>query len=142
MSAKSFLDTNVLIYCFEKRFPAKRETARRLLAKTSEWVVSWQVVQEFSNVALHKMEEPMDAEDLQDFLRLVLLPNCAVMPTGEIYRQALNIHKATQYRFYDSLIVASALSAGVQYLHTEDLQAGRTFGGLTLVNPFKNRTDA
>ncbi|MGB0343866.1 MAG: PIN domain-containing protein [Coraliomargarita sp.] len=116
MPAEYFLDTNVLIYCFDPGYPAKRQTARRLLAKSSEWVVSWQVVQEFCNVALHKMESPMQAEDLEDFLRVVLMPNCAVMPTAELCEQALNIHKATQYRFYDSLIVASALFAGVRRL--------------------------
>lgn len=136
MPAEYFLDTNVLIYCFDPGYPAKRQMARRLLAKTSEWVVSWQVVQEFCNVALHKMKSPMQAADLEDFLQLVLMPNCTVMPTAKAYQQALSIHHATQYRFYDSLIVASALSAGVRLLCSEDLQHGRSFGELSIVNPF------
>jgi predicted nucleic acid-binding protein len=136
MPAEYFLDTNILIYSFDQRFPGKRQRARQLLTNTSEWVVSWQVVQEFCNVALHKMETRMLPEDLQDFLRIVLMPNCAVMPTAELYQQALNIHKLTQYRFYDSLILAGAISAGVRHLCSEDLQVGRSFGGLTIVNPF------
>jgi predicted nucleic acid-binding protein len=38
--------------------------------------------------------------------------------------------------FYDALIVASAVEAGCDILYSEDMQHGRTFGGLGIVNPF------
>jgi predicted nucleic acid-binding protein len=38
--------------------------------------------------------------------------------------------------FYDALIVAAALEAGCDTLYTKDMQHGRKFGGLTIVNPF------
>jgi predicted nucleic acid-binding protein len=36
----------------------------------------------------------------------------------------------------DALIVAAALEAGCDTLFSEDMQHGRKFGGLTIVNPF------
>jgi predicted nucleic acid-binding protein len=35
------------------------------------------------------------------------------------------------------LIVASALEAGCDTLYSEDMQHGRAFGGLTIVDPFR-----
>jgi predicted nucleic acid-binding protein len=40
------------------------------------------------------------------------------------------------YRFYDSLIVASALNSGARILYSEDLQHGRRIGDLRIENPF------
>jgi predicted nucleic acid-binding protein len=38
--------------------------------------------------------------------------------------------------FYGALIVSSAIKAGCDILYSEDMQHGRAFGGLTIVNPF------
>jgi len=38
--------------------------------------------------------------------------------------------------FYDALVVSSAIETGCDTLYSEDMQHGRTFGGLTIVNPF------
>jgi len=138
MRDKAFLDTNILVYCFDQQAAEKRVCAREIVYGTDSWLISWQVVQEFCNVALHRFVQPMSTADLDEFLRLVLLPNCRVMPTGELYRQAVRIQAQTQYRFYDSLIVASALLVGVNTLYSEDLQADRIIGDLRIVNPFEN----
>ncbi|MFT7513289.1 MAG: putative nucleic acid-binding protein, partial [Candidatus Omnitrophota bacterium] len=42
----------------------------------------------------------------------------------------------TQYRYYDSLVVASAIHAGASRLYSENLQHGRTIAGLEIINPF------
>lgn len=62
MSADYFLDTNVLVYSFDENAPAKQDAARQLIAgalRQGCGVISWQVVQEFLNVVLHKWEKPM-----------------------------------------------------------------------------------
>jgi predicted nucleic acid-binding protein len=40
------------------------------------------------------------------------------------------------HHFFDSLIIAAALSAGCDRLYSEDLQHGQLIEGLTIVNPF------
>lgn len=139
MSAKPFINTNVLVYSFDHSDADKRGRARELLYGGDDWVISWQVVQEFCNVALHRFARPMMIDDLSDFLRLVLIPHCRIMPTAQLYEQALQINAQTKYRFYDSLIVASALIAGADVLYSEDLQADRMIGNLRIVNPFVRR---
>ena len=136
MPAKIFLDTNILVYAFDKEEEAKRSLARSILRSDLDWVVSWQVVQEFCNVALHRFKKPMRVEDLEDTLDLIVMPHCHVMPSKEIYLQAIRIQAQTTYRYYDSLIVASALVAGAEQLYSEDMQASRRIGDLEIVNPF------
>lgn len=136
MSADLFLDTNVLVYAFDKTAPAKQAIARSLIQGDAHWSISWQVVQEFCSVALHRFKTPLRGDDLRDYLDLVLLPHCQVMPTADLYRQALAIQTQTNYRYYDSLVVASALVSGACVLYSEDLQHGREIGGLRIENPF------
>jgi predicted nucleic acid-binding protein len=76
-------------------------------------------------------------DDLRDYLDLVLLPNCRVMPTADIYGQALRIQSQAKYPFYDSLIVAAALVSGAKQLYSENLEPGGLFGNLEIVNPFE-----
>lgn len=137
MSAKYFLDTNVLVYAFDQTAPKKQARARELLDTESDWVISWQVVQEFSSVALHRFATPVSPSFLKNFIELVLWPKCQIMPSRVLYEKAAEIHQQTQYRYYDALIVAAAMESGASLLYSEDLQDGRTFGDLQIENPFK-----
>lgn len=139
MSADYFLDTNVLVYSFDENAPAKRDAARKLIAgalRRGLGSISWQVVQEFLNVALYKWEKPMSIEDANGYLSGILEPLCTVFPSATLWRTALSIQARSQYRLYDCLIVASALQCGAKILYSEDLQADRRFGDLEIKNPF------
>ncbi|MEM0967035.1 MAG: PIN domain-containing protein [Verrucomicrobiota bacterium] len=136
MSVKIFLDTNVIVYAFDKTSRKKQTQARELLQIDRKWAVSWQVVQEFSSVALHRFKKPLSSEFLANFIDLVLWPKCSVMPSQAIFEKAIIIREQTQYRFYDALIIAAAIESGATKLLSEDLQDGRAFGELKIVNPF------
>jgi predicted nucleic acid-binding protein len=138
MSAELFLDTNVLVYAFDVSAPAKQDRALRIVRDGSDgpWGISWHVIQEFSAVALHRFARPMSPPDLQAFQDTLLWPACSALPSPDLHRQALAIHAATRYRFYDCLIVAGAIRSGAKQLYSEDLQHGREIGGVRIVNPF------
>ncbi len=136
MSAKYFLDTNILVYAFDQNAQEKRTKALSLSQPGEPWLISWQVVQEFCAAARHRFAVPLDLEFLDDYLNLFLLPHCKVMSSGPIYQKALQIQRQTQFRFYDSLIVAAALESGASVLYSEDLQHDRSIGHLRIINPF------
>ena len=138
MRGDSFLDTNILVYAFDPGSPQKREKARALI-EGSGWCVSWQVVQEFSHVALHRFTVPLKPKDLADYLQVAVWPRCRVYPSAEIFRQALRFHGETGHRLYDCLILASAMASGVRTLVSEDFQDGRSYGSVKVVNPFRDR---
>lgn len=140
MSAKFFLDTNILVYSFASNQPAKQKKAISLIGEALEegaGIVSYQVVQEFLNVALHKFEKPMTQDQTHDYYEGVLGPLCSIYPDPDLYRKALRLKHETGYRFYDSLILASALEGHCKVLYSEDFQDGHKISGLTVQNPFK-----
>jgi predicted nucleic acid-binding protein len=73
MSGKFFLDTNVFVYSFDARSPTKAAQATKLIRKgieTRGGIVSYQVVQEFFNVALRRFAKPMstlEAEQAEQY---------------------------------------------------------------------------
>ena len=131
-----FLDTNILVYAFERDATDKKQRARELITDNQPWHISWQVVQECCHVSLHRFKEPLTHDYLTDLIDLLLKPHCNVYPDFEIWQTALQIKKATQYRFYDSLIIAAALRSGAEILYSEDLQHNRRIEHLKIINPF------
>ena len=99
-------------------------------------VVSYQVVQEFFNVALRKMTVPMQLQDADLYLRQVFTPLLRVTFTPELCAEAFRLFSRFSLSWYDSLIVAAAQQAQCEVLYTEDLQHGQAFGSLRVVNPF------
>lgn len=136
-----FLDTNVAIYCFDDTAPLKQARAKDLMAhgaSSGMGVVSYQVLQEFCNVASASKRLALSAEQTMAFARLLLEPMNQVAPSLDLLSAALKIKADVGYSFYDSLIVAAAAQAGCQVLYSEDMQHGQLVTGLRIVNPFIN----
>lgn len=134
-----FLDSNVLIYLFDETAPRKRDRARELVNDgiiQATGCISFQVVQETLNVLTAKVDRVLSHDEAHRFLAKVLVPLWRVMPSEDLYDHALRIKTRYQFGFYDSLIVAAALSVGCTRLYSEDLQSGQKIEKLTIVNPF------
>ena len=139
MSAELFLDTNVFIYHLDSTDPAKHATAELIVRDAlveGNACISYQVVQECLNVALRKAEVALPLDAARSYLDTVLAPLMQVPASQALYHHALDIQARWRFGFYDSLIVAAALSAGCGTLMSEDLQHGQRIEGLTVVNPF------
>jgi len=141
MSAeKYFLDTNVLVYTFDSSDERRCATARSLVSSSLQdglGFISFQVVQEFLNVATRKFKVPLTSADAATYLTKVLSPLCEVFSGIDLYRRALDLKDRWRYGFYDSLILAGALAGGARRLYSEDLQHGQAIESLRIVNPFR-----
>jgi predicted nucleic acid-binding protein len=100
------------------------------------YIISFQVIQEFASVATRKFAKPLTVPELRRYLDRVLAPLCEVHSNIDLYRSCLAIREQTGYSVYDSLIVAAAIAAQCKLLYSEDLEDGRTIGGVRIVNPF------
>jgi len=139
MSDRFFLDTNIFVYSFDQSAPVKARKAIQLIREaltTQKGVISYQVVQEFFNVALKRFSRPMQATDAEQYLRTVFHPLLSVHSSQALYAEALHLHAERGVSWYDSLIVSAALQARCDLLYTEDLQHGQHFGSLQVTNPF------
>ena len=134
MKGAAFFDTNLLV-CAALRPDARSDRARSLLVEGG--VVSVQVLDEFANVARRKLRRPWPEvrQALADIRALCRPPLPITLATHEA---ALGIADRLGYRFYDSLVIASALEAGCATLLSEDLRDGQVVEGrLTLRDPFR-----
>lgn len=138
MSARRFLDTNILLYSIS-RDPAeadKRERAIALLAD-DDLALSAQVLQEFYVQATRAGR----ADALPHDLAAGLIRAWSRFPVQDIslaiVTAALEIRAAHGFSYWDSAIVAAAQALGCDRLLTEDLGHGRKVGDLTILNPFR-----
>jgi predicted nucleic acid-binding protein len=134
-----FVDANVFIYLFDETDDRKRGISEKTLARAlveGSGVISYQVVQETLNVITTKLNVPASSSDAQRFLEKVLRPLWRIMPSENLFANAIAIQSRFRFAFYDALIIAAALEAGCSRLLTEDMQHGQRIEGLTIENPF------
>ena len=134
-----FFDTNIVIYCFDTLEPLKQTRAKDLLAhalNSQLGVVSYQVIQEFCNVAIKARRLQLPQERILAYINLVLQPMNQVASSPALIEAALKLRGEHGFSFYDSLILASAAQAKCQVLYSEDLQHLQRIGSLQIVNPF------
>jgi len=98
--------------------------------------ISYQVIQEFLNVATQKFDTPLTKNDCKNYITKVLEPLCEVFSSIDLYNDALEIKDGWRYSFYDSLIISAALKANCQILYSEDLQHEQRVKDLVIRNPF------
>ncbi len=140
MSARFFLDTNLFVYSLEGSSSAKARRATQLIRQAiaaRNGIVSYQVMQEFFNVALRRFTPPMTLLEAEQYLATVFRPLLAVHSSNALYAEALHLQSRHRLSWYDSLIVAAAMEGGCQLLYTEDLHHGQKFGDLQIENPFR-----
>jgi predicted nucleic acid-binding protein len=136
-----FVDTNVLLYSVDASNAAKRARARQwmdALWATDSGRLSWQVLHEFYSNAVGKMKTP--AVLARENVGTLALWQPVDFGLGLLHRAWYWMDHAS-VSYWDALILAAAETAGCKYLLSEDFQAGRKFGDLTVVNPFLTGPD-
>jgi predicted nucleic acid-binding protein len=98
-----------------------------------------QVLNEFTSVVRRKLG--WDWTQIDAALAVISeLMGPAQPLTADIHTHAVKLARNGTLWFYDALIIAAAADAGCRVLLTEDLQHGRKFGGVTVENPFLEKT--
>lgn len=137
MSAKTFIDTNVLVYAHDANAGRKHEAALstlELLATRREGILSMQVLQEFYVTVTRKLASPLPRSEaraiVDDFAWW-----CVPTSPDEI-RLAFRIEDEAKLSFWDALIVAAAVKGGAARILSEDLNSGQMIHGMRVENPF------
>jgi predicted nucleic acid-binding protein len=137
---RKFVDTNVLVYAHDLTAGDKHSRARALLEElwdTREGCLSVQVLQEFFVTTTRKIPKPLD-------------PSAAAQIIGDLARwrvhapaapdvlAAIDIRRQAGTSFWDAMILRSAQELGCPVLYSEDLNAGQSYAGIRVTNPFTN----
>jgi predicted nucleic acid-binding protein len=137
MNARSFLDTNVLLYTDAIDAPTKHRRALELLAeqrRARTGVVSLQVLQEYFVAATRKLA--VDAAVARRKVELFANYHLVVLDVEDVLA-AIDLHRLRQISFWDALVVRAAKEGGCSVLYSEDLQHGQSVDGVRIVNPFR-----
>ncbi|MFN2382794.1 MAG: PIN domain-containing protein [Gemmatimonadota bacterium] len=136
MIARSFLDSNILVYTDDLDYPKKRRVANELVQQArleGAGVVSSQVLQEYFVVATRRLgvDTVLARRKVELFGRFDV-----VTLTLDHILGAIDLLRLHQLSFWDALVVRAAADAGCSVLYSEDMQHGFRFAGLEIVNPF------
>lgn len=133
-----FIDTNVLVYAFDKRTSPKKRVAQRLmneLMDENRLRVSTQVLQELFVTLTRKVSRCCSIEEALSILEdltawpLMVVDYAAIRAAGGLAAQA-------KLSFWDALVVVAAARTGAAVLYTEDLNDGQEILGVRISNPF------
>lgn len=139
----SLVDTNILVYRFDPRFPEKQAAARDLLRKglaedsvriphqaLLEFIAVVTRVRTGSRPLLAADEARHEAEELMAQFP-VLFPNAALV------RTALLGAAAYRLSWFDAHLWAYAEHYGLEEIVSEDFEHGRLYGSVRIRNPFR-----
>jgi predicted nucleic acid-binding protein len=136
MTAKFFVDTNILVYAASNAMAdqPKRDLALELLDR-SDLLLSAQVLAEFYAVATSKAKLKMTHDEAVVLLQsLARIPACPI--TREIVMEAVELGQRYQISYWDAASIAAAKQMGCTAVYSEDLNPGQDYDGLTVINPF------
>jgi predicted nucleic acid-binding protein len=135
MSARVFVDTNVLVYVKDQTNPLKRKAAEvwlAALAAKNAAVISRQSLREYYKVATKPKVGALKAAIRREVLALhAWLPS-----DGGVDRltDAWDIQDRFQLSFYDALLLASANAARCTHFLSEDMQDGLDVNGTRILS--------
>ena len=130
-----FVDTNVVVYAFDRADPTKQRTAIELLESADRLVISTQVLIETWWVLTRRLAEPLDETRASQVIdELSELPVVATDP--QLVRQAIRTSRRFGIAIWDALVIEAARAAGCTTVLSEDLQTGQDFDGVKVENPF------
>ncbi|MGD0828731.1 MAG: PIN domain-containing protein [Desulfobaccales bacterium] len=141
MTAKVFVDTNVLVYCRDATEPDKQARALAWMAALWEWRngrLSFQVLQEFYVTVTQKLDPGLTRELARRDVRTLAAWNPVAMGV-RVMEEAWRFQDRFRFSWWDALIVAATQAADCRYLLSEDFQDHLELGNIMVVNPFLSR---
>jgi predicted nucleic acid-binding protein len=132
-----FIDTNIWLYALsESQDKQKHLVAKALIRRTPRIVMSTQIVNEVSFNLIRKFQA--GESDIRKLIRSFHRKYLVIELNRPILLHASDLRTAYSFSFWDSIVIASALSASAKVLYSEDMHDGLVvLNQLTIVNPLK-----
>ena len=147
--ARYLLDTNVLVYCFDRAEPEKQARALDVLALVGRpgpggpsAALPAQALAEFARVATGRLKPPLPADEVYHQVELYERAFPVVALTPAVVLEAVRGLRDHSFPYYDAQIWAVAKLNQVPVVLSEDFASGSTVEGVTFVDPFASDFDA
>jgi predicted nucleic acid-binding protein len=139
MSDRIFVDTNVLVYAYDRSEPQKQQQALQVLdplAVTGVGAISTQVLSEFFVAVTRKITVPLSVDEAYERLKNYLQSWAILNLTGMVVLEAVRGVRDHQFSFWDAQIWSVARLNQIAIIFSEDFSAGAVIEGVQFVNPF------
>lgn len=139
MSARTFIDTNILIYAHDLDAGEKHRIAKDILRglwDSRSGILSTQVLQEFYVNATRKLTKPLTRSAARAVVETYAIWSVAITP-AEV-TAAFRIEDQARIGFWDALVCAAAIKAGADRILSEDFNSGQRIAGIKIENPFRS----
>jgi predicted nucleic acid-binding protein len=144
IAGRCLVDTNVLVYAYDRSNPAKQKRAFEVLdrlALSTRGVLSAQVLSEFFVVVTRKIPNPLSVADAVRSVENYLRAWHVLAITPPLIYEALRGTEQSRMSYWDALIWATAKLNQISIILSEDFQDGRLLEGVQFVNPFARALD-
>lgn len=138
MTAKIFVDTNILVYAYDRSEPAKQQQAALILDKlalSGVGVISSQVMSEFFVTVTRKISAPLTPDSAYQRLENYQQSWEILDLTPVVVLEAVRGVRDYQFSFWDAQIWAAAHLNQIATIFSEDFNAGSVVEGIHFVNP-------
>jgi predicted nucleic acid-binding protein len=138
MSARTFVDTNILVYSRDKSEEAKQGIALQWLAvlwQQRSGRISFQTLNEFYVTVTQRLKPGLTRPEAQADIRNLLLWN-PIPVDSTVMENAWLIQERYSFSWWDSLILSAAQIQDCTFILSEDMQHGQQIGNMTIINPF------
>lgn len=138
MTEKYFVDSNILAYARDPRYPSRQQVAQEWMRKLWDektGVLSTQVIKEFYSVVTRKFQPAVPRQLAQAEIRELM--TWRLIETDQtIFETAWSIEARGHCSWWDALIIAAAKHGGCGTILSEDLASHLMPVGITYINPF------
>ncbi|MGE5508250.1 MAG: PIN domain-containing protein [Chitinophagales bacterium] len=144
MKTDCFIDTNLLVYAYDRSEPAKQAKAQQLcdyLARGGLGAVSAQVLSEFYVAVTRRIATPLSGAEAAERLRNHFQTWTVLEVTGPIVLEAARGVTEHQFPFWDAQIWATAKLNQIPLVLSEDFRDGAFVEGVRFLNPFREGFD-
>ncbi|MBN2387035.1 MAG: PIN domain-containing protein [Anaerolineales bacterium] len=134
-----FLDTNILVYAYDRSAGQKHALAAQLMEacwENENGCLSIQVLQEFFVTVTRKIALPLDYQTARQIVADLAQWRLHAPKASDLFR-AIDLQQSHQLAFWDAQVIQSAASLGCKQVLSEDLNHGQIYGEVQVVNPFK-----
>jgi predicted nucleic acid-binding protein len=138
MAARYVVDTNVLVYALDRREQEKRERAGEVLRRVGgagTATLPAQVLSEFANACMRKLEPRPDPEAVRREVERLMLAFPVLPLTGPVVLEALRGVREHLLSYYDAQIWAVARLGQVGVVLSEDFNPGAVLDGVSFTDP-------
>ena len=138
----NLVDTNILVYRFDPRFPQKQRIAAEVLRSglmNESLRIPHQALLEFVAVVtrVRRGTQPLLSDvDARREAEELLIQFTVLYPNAAVYRTALRGAAAYQLSWFDAHLWAYAEHYGLDEIVSEDFENGRFYGSVRARNPF------